>query len=185
MSTKICNAYTQIQFKRWVIDFPKCPIFRRIDRKYSDCKPLCLQNFAFDKLELESSPLTVAILERNRTDVCWQVFVENSGKFGGISKPIGYLKGLVQNPSYHASIFDHHVYMCGRPDILRIIPCHPVILAGLDAVVDRRLGQISMHRVLSFCDHTKGKYTEYNGKPVYSSVRLRRSPDSYRRTFSN
>ena len=65
--------------------------------KFLDCKPLCLQNFAFDKLELESSPLTVAILERNRTDVCWQVFVDGSGKFGGISKPIGYLKGLVHN----------------------------------------------------------------------------------------
>jgi hypothetical protein len=58
-----------------------------------DCKPFCLSNFAFDKLELESSPLTLAILERNRTDVCWQVFVEDSGKFGGIGKPIGYLKG--------------------------------------------------------------------------------------------
>ena len=60
---------------------------------FLDCKPLCLSNFAFDKLELESSPLTVAILERNRTDVCWQVFVDGSGKFGGIGKPIGYLKG--------------------------------------------------------------------------------------------
>jgi integrator complex subunit 6 len=59
---------------------------------YIDTHPKCLSNFAFDKLELESSPLTVAMLERKRPDLCWQVFVENSGKFGGIGKPIGYLK---------------------------------------------------------------------------------------------
>lgn len=57
-----------------------------------DTPPKCLSNFAFDKLELESSPLTIAMLERKRPDVCWQVFVENSGKFGGLGKPIGYLK---------------------------------------------------------------------------------------------
>lgn len=79
---------------------PKCPPrYATPTLKFSskDCKPLCLQNFAFDKLELESSPLTVALLERNRTDVCWQVFVDGSGKFGGISKPIGYLKANTQN----------------------------------------------------------------------------------------
>ena len=57
-----------------------------------DSKPLCLSSFAFDKLELESSPLTSAMIDRKRPDVCWQVFVENSGKFGGPGKPIGYLK---------------------------------------------------------------------------------------------
>jgi len=62
-----------------------------------DTHPKCLSNFAFDKLELESSPLTVAMLDRKRPDVCWQVFVENSGKFGGIGKPIGYLKPNSQN----------------------------------------------------------------------------------------
>lgn len=62
-----------------------------------DSKPLCLSSFAFDKLELESSPLTSAMIDRKRPDVCWQVFVENSGKFGGPGKPIGYLKPNSQN----------------------------------------------------------------------------------------
>ena len=67
-----------------------CSVFN--SRILIDTHPKCLSNFAFDKLELESSPLTVAMLERKRPDLCWQVFVENSGKFGGIGKPIGYLK---------------------------------------------------------------------------------------------
>ena len=72
---------------------------------FLDTHPKCLSNFAFDKLELESSPLTVAMLDRKRPDVCWQVFVENSGKFGGIGKPIGYLKVRFSSRTQHSFIF--------------------------------------------------------------------------------
>lgn len=62
-----------------------------------EAKPLCLTNFAFDKLELEMSPLTVAMLERKRPDIAWQVFVEGSGYAGALGKPIGYLKPNSEN----------------------------------------------------------------------------------------
>ena len=62
-----------------------------------DVKPHCLTNFAFDKLELETSPLTQAMLDRKRPDTCWQVFVEGSGAFAGMGKPIGYLKPNSEN----------------------------------------------------------------------------------------
>ena len=51
-----------------------------------------LRSVAFDKLELEWSPLTAAMLDRKRPDICWQVFYENRGKFGGLGKPIEYFK---------------------------------------------------------------------------------------------
>jgi len=86
-----------------------------------DTHPKCLSNFAFDKLELESSPLTVAMLERKRPDLCWQVFVENSGKFGGIGKPIGYLKPNSQNTMVNLFIhpYNYEEALCLIEDLFR------------------------------------------------------------------
>lgn len=66
-----------------------------------DVKFKCLPNFAFDKLEMEKGPLVKAMLERNRPDAAWQVFVENSGPIPGIGKPIGYLKPNSSNEVVH------------------------------------------------------------------------------------
>ncbi|MFH4974822.1 hypothetical protein AB6A40_001531 [Gnathostoma spinigerum] len=55
-------------------------------------EPLVCQEFPFDKYELEPSPLTQLILDRKQTNVCWQVFVKNSDKSGGLGSPFGYLK---------------------------------------------------------------------------------------------
>ena len=38
-----------------------------------ECTPKLLENFAFDKYELEPSPLTQRILERRMPGNCWQV----------------------------------------------------------------------------------------------------------------
>ncbi len=38
-----------------------------------DLPPLLVENFPFDKYELEPSPLTQFILQRRNSNVCWQV----------------------------------------------------------------------------------------------------------------
>uniref|UniRef100_A0A9J2P9D4 VWFA domain-containing protein n=1 Tax=Ascaris lumbricoides TaxID=6252 RepID=A0A9J2P9D4_ASCLU len=57
-----------------------------------NCEPLVCQEFPFDKYELEPSPLTHFLLERKQPNVCWQVFVMNSGMPGTTPAPFGYLK---------------------------------------------------------------------------------------------
>ncbi|XP_033637328.1 integrator complex subunit 6-like isoform X1 [Asterias rubens] len=58
----------------------------------TNCEPMLLDNLPFDKYELEPSPLTQYILERRNPNVCWQVFVANSGKNNELGHPFGYLK---------------------------------------------------------------------------------------------
>lgn len=55
-------------------------------------QPYLLESFAFDKYELESSPLTQQLLERKNPAMCWQVFISDSGRDKGIKYPFGYLK---------------------------------------------------------------------------------------------
>jgi hypothetical protein len=57
-----------------------------------DTQPMLVENFPFDKYELEPSPLTQFILAKKNPHVCWQVFIEDSGKDPGITHPFGYLK---------------------------------------------------------------------------------------------
>jgi integrator complex subunit 6 len=56
------------------------------------CDPMAVENIAFDKYELEPSPLTQYVLERAQPSVAWQVFVSNSAKYSDIGHPFGYLK---------------------------------------------------------------------------------------------
>lgn len=86
-----------------------------------DVKPLCLPNFAFDKLELETSALTLAMLERKRPDIAWQVFIEGSGNFGGLGKPIGYLKPNSENKIVNLFLhpYDYEVALPLIDDLLR------------------------------------------------------------------
>ncbi|XP_022093387.1 integrator complex subunit 6-like isoform X2 [Acanthaster planci] len=58
----------------------------------TNCEPMLLDNLPFDKYELEPSPLTQYILERRNPNVCWQVFVSNSGRNSELGHPFGYLK---------------------------------------------------------------------------------------------
>uniref|UniRef100_A0A915D511 Integrator complex subunit 6-like beta-barrel domain-containing protein n=1 Tax=Ditylenchus dipsaci TaxID=166011 RepID=A0A915D511_9BILA len=51
-----------------------------------------LQDFPFDKYDLENSPFSQFILERKQPNVCWQLFVENSSTTPGIGFPFGYIK---------------------------------------------------------------------------------------------
>lgn len=89
-------------------DLPKRSAQPILKFSTKDSKPLCLHNFAFDKLELEPSPLTQAMLERKRTDVAWQVFVDGSSKFGGLGCPIGYLKPNTANNTVHLYIHPYN-----------------------------------------------------------------------------
>lgn len=57
-----------------------------------DCEPMVIDKLPFDKYELEPSPLTQYILERKSPHVCWQVFVNSSGKYSDLGQPFGYLK---------------------------------------------------------------------------------------------
>jgi len=87
-----------------------------------DVKPFCLINFAFDKLELEPSPLTSAMLERKRPDVCWQVFVDGSDTLGSLGKPIGYLKPNSENKIVNLFIhpYNYEVALGLIDDLLRM-----------------------------------------------------------------
>ncbi|XP_033097215.1 integrator complex subunit 6-like [Anneissia japonica] len=58
----------------------------------ASCEPMVVDNMPFDKYELEPSPLTQNILERRNHNICWQVFIENSGKNSELGHPFGYLK---------------------------------------------------------------------------------------------
>ncbi|KAG1929211.1 integrator complex subunit [Pimephales promelas] len=57
-----------------------------------DCEPMVIEKLPFDKYELEPSPLTQYILERKSPHMCWQVFVNCSGKHSDLAHPFGYLK---------------------------------------------------------------------------------------------
>ncbi|XP_073676332.1 integrator complex subunit 6 [Garra rufa] len=57
-----------------------------------DCEPMVIDKLPFDKYELEPSPLTQYILERKSPHMCWQVFVNCSGKHSDVAHPFGYLK---------------------------------------------------------------------------------------------
>ncbi|XP_059202666.1 integrator complex subunit 6 [Centropristis striata] len=57
-----------------------------------DCEPMVIDKLPFDKYELEPSPLTQFILERKSPHMCWQVFVNSSGKQIDLGQPFGYLK---------------------------------------------------------------------------------------------
>ncbi|KTG31770.1 hypothetical protein cypCar_00016460, partial [Cyprinus carpio] len=57
-----------------------------------DCEPMVIDKLPFDKYELEPSPLTQFILERKSPHMCWQVFVNCSGKHSDGAHPFGYLK---------------------------------------------------------------------------------------------
>ncbi|KAL2077182.1 hypothetical protein ACEWY4_026686 [Coilia grayii] len=57
-----------------------------------DCDPMVIDKLPFDKYELEPSPLTQYILERKSPHMCWQVFVNCSGKHSELAHPFGYLK---------------------------------------------------------------------------------------------
>lgn len=57
-----------------------------------DCEPMVIDKLPFDKYELEPSPLTQYILERKSPHMCWQVFVNCSGKHSDAAHPFGYLK---------------------------------------------------------------------------------------------
>ncbi|XP_070693181.1 integrator complex subunit 6 isoform X2 [Pempheris klunzingeri] len=57
-----------------------------------DCEPMVIDKLPFDKYELEPSPLTQYILERKSPHMCWQVFVNSSGKQNDLGHPFGYLK---------------------------------------------------------------------------------------------
>ncbi|XP_030000978.1 integrator complex subunit 6 [Sphaeramia orbicularis] len=57
-----------------------------------DCEPMVIDKLPFDKYELEPSPLTQYVLERKSPHMCWQVFVNSSGKQNDLGQPFGYLK---------------------------------------------------------------------------------------------
>ncbi|KAI6649558.1 Integrator complex subunit 6-like [Oopsacas minuta] len=74
---------------------------------YFDTKeshPLLIENFPFDKYELEPSPLTQYILSRKNThNSSWQCYVMNSGFKEGTARAFGYLRA--SSGGKHVNIF--------------------------------------------------------------------------------
>ena len=56
-----------------------------------DMQPTLLDNFPFDKYEVESCALTQRLLAREQ-GTCWQIFIRNSGRQEGLGSPFGFLK---------------------------------------------------------------------------------------------
>ncbi|KRX17917.1 Integrator complex subunit 6-A [Trichinella nelsoni] len=54
--------------------------------------PMLLEEFPFDKYELEPTALTKHMLEVTTPAICWYAFVMNSSKTNDIGAPFGYLK---------------------------------------------------------------------------------------------
>jgi len=57
----------------------------------TDMEPLLIENFPFDKYEVETCTFTPTLLAKGQT-ACWQVFIQNSFKKDGRGFPFGYLK---------------------------------------------------------------------------------------------
>ena len=97
------NAKSGLPFGHWPLPESYCPDHNAptlpprnahpvLRFRTEDVEPVLLQNFPYDKYELEPSPLTQVLLEKKNAGICWVVYVENSGKQTGISHPCGYLK---------------------------------------------------------------------------------------------
>eukprot|EP01105_Mastigella_eilhardi_P018080 TRINITY_DN4177_c0_g2_i2.p1 TRINITY_DN4177_c0_g2~~TRINITY_DN4177_c0_g2_i2.p1 ORF type:complete len:703 (-),score=137.21 TRINITY_DN4177_c0_g2_i2:641-2548(-) len=65
-----------------------------------DANPFIPENFPFDKYEVEPCQLTAALLNHKR-GVCWQTFMNNSGRAPGLGEPFGFVKAS----SKHAIVF--------------------------------------------------------------------------------
>ena len=69
-----------------------------------DSHPLLIENFPFDKYELEPSPLTQHILNKKSTHASsWQCFIMNSGPREGLSRAFGYLRA--SSAGKHVNLF--------------------------------------------------------------------------------
>ena len=69
-----------------------------------DSLPLLIENFPFDKYELEPSPLTQHILSRkNAHNASWQCYVMNSGFKEGAPRTFGYLRA--SSGGKHVNLF--------------------------------------------------------------------------------
>ncbi|KHN74705.1 Integrator complex subunit 6-A [Toxocara canis] len=71
-------------------------------------EPLVCQEFPFDKYELDHSPLSQFILERKQPNVCWQVFMMNSGMPGSSPAPFGYLKAATNLQSVNLFVMPYN-----------------------------------------------------------------------------
>src|SRR6218665_1559246 len=70
------------------------PVFRMT---CIDSAPSFVENLPFDKFELENSPLTKFIINRNLPNAAWQLYVANSQRGNELGQPFGYLKSSTQN----------------------------------------------------------------------------------------
>ena len=97
------NAKSGLPFGHWPLPESYCPDHNAptlpprnahptLHFRSEDVEPILLPSFPYDKYELEPSPLTQVLLEKKNSNICWVVYVENSGKQSGVSHPCGYLK---------------------------------------------------------------------------------------------
>ena len=69
-----------------------------------DSHPLLIENFPFDKYELEPSPLTQHILSKKSTHASsWQCYIMNSGAREGAPRAFGYLRA--SSAGKHVNLF--------------------------------------------------------------------------------
>ncbi|KAF7648985.1 hypothetical protein LDENG_00148660, partial [Lucifuga dentata] len=73
-----------------------------------DCEPMVIDKLPFDKYELEPSPLTQYILERKSPHMCWQVFINGSGKQNDLGQPFGYLKASTTLTCVNLFVMPHN-----------------------------------------------------------------------------
>lgn len=90
-------------------------------------EPLVIENFPFDKYELEPSPLTQYILARKQPNVCWQVFVPNSSKTNQLGQAFGYLKASTSMTSVNLFVmpYNYTLLLPLLDDLIRIFRMKP------------------------------------------------------------
>jgi len=87
-------------------------------------EPYLLTNFPYDKYELEPSPLTQVLLEQKNSNICWQVYVENSGKQSNVCHPCGYLKASSSLTSVNLFVMPYN---------------YPVLLRMVDQLIKQKV----------------------------------------------
>ena len=124
--------------------------------------PLLIENFPFDKYELEPSPLTQHILSRKNTHTSsWQCYVMNSGLKEGAPRAFGYLRA--SSGGKHVNFF--------------VMPYdYPIIIPLLDELSKQNF-RPSSQWTLEFNKYLNS-IPSYYIQPLKNSLRLFGSPST-------
>ncbi len=119
----------------------------------SNQEPMIIDNLPFDKYELEPSPLTLFILARKQPKVCWQVYIQGSGKAAEGGHAFGYLKASTNLLSVNLFVLPNN---------------YPVLLPLLDDL-------FKVHRLKPTSDWRNAFKNYLHTMPAYYAGPLRRA----------